>query len=135
MPFCPNCRFEYREGVTRCPDCDVVLVNELPPADDLGRDESIDRRDWVPLVRLTSRQYAEMMVEELRDKNIPVIMRSETGHFGATGQMGTSTFRPVGGGYTLFVPEDYLGQADSEGEAILGDVWVSSRLVDYDSGE
>ena len=29
--FCPTCRAEYRSGVTRCPDCDVNLVEELPP--------------------------------------------------------------------------------------------------------
>jgi len=29
--FCPNCRSEYRAGVTRCADCDVDLVDELPP--------------------------------------------------------------------------------------------------------
>jgi hypothetical protein len=29
--FCPECRSEFREGVTRCPDCDVDLVGALPP--------------------------------------------------------------------------------------------------------
>ena len=29
--FCPNCRAEYREGFTRCSDCNVELVNVLPP--------------------------------------------------------------------------------------------------------
>lgn len=29
--FCPECRAEYREGFTRCSDCDVPLVEELPP--------------------------------------------------------------------------------------------------------
>jgi len=28
--FCPECRSEYREGFTRCTDCDVDLVAELP---------------------------------------------------------------------------------------------------------
>lgn len=28
--FCPNCGVEYRPGFTRCNDCDVDLVNELP---------------------------------------------------------------------------------------------------------
>ncbi len=31
MPFCPNCRGEYRPGFTWCVDCDVALVDELPP--------------------------------------------------------------------------------------------------------
>lgn len=28
--FCPNCKSEYREGFTRCSDCDVDLVDRLP---------------------------------------------------------------------------------------------------------
>ncbi len=28
--FCPNCRCEYREGITRCADCGIDLVDELP---------------------------------------------------------------------------------------------------------
>lgn len=27
---CPNCKAEYREGFSRCSDCDVDLVNDLP---------------------------------------------------------------------------------------------------------
>jgi hypothetical protein len=30
--FCPQCRVEYRPGFTRCSDCDVDLVHELPLA-------------------------------------------------------------------------------------------------------
>jgi hypothetical protein len=28
--FCPQCKAEYRQGFTRCADCDVALVDELP---------------------------------------------------------------------------------------------------------
>jgi hypothetical protein len=28
--FCPECRAEYRDGFTRCSDCDVDLVERLP---------------------------------------------------------------------------------------------------------
>jgi hypothetical protein len=31
--FCPNCRAEYREGIERCPDCDVPLVAALEEAE------------------------------------------------------------------------------------------------------
>lgn len=135
MPFCPKCRYEYRPGVSRCPDCDEPLVDKLPPAAGPDRERIIDDKDWVAMVRLTSRQYAELIVEELRTKNIPVIMRSNTGHFGETGQMGTATFRPIGGGYILFVPSDFIEQADNEGEAVLGEVWTTSRLVDFEQGD
>jgi len=29
--FCPNCKAEYREGFAVCDDCNVALVDELPP--------------------------------------------------------------------------------------------------------
>ena len=31
MPFCPICRYEYREGIEVCPDCDAKLVPKLEP--------------------------------------------------------------------------------------------------------
>ncbi len=31
MPFCPECREEYREGFARCADCGVPLVERLAP--------------------------------------------------------------------------------------------------------
>jgi HJR/Mrr/RecB family endonuclease len=27
--FCPQCKAEFKEGVTRCPECDVTLVDQL----------------------------------------------------------------------------------------------------------
>lgn len=32
LPFCPNCKTEYREGFTHCADCGAPLVPALPPA-------------------------------------------------------------------------------------------------------
>lgn len=29
--YCPNCRVEYREGVSQCTDCGAELVTGLPP--------------------------------------------------------------------------------------------------------
>ena len=28
--FCPQCKAEYRDGFSRCSDCDIALVAELP---------------------------------------------------------------------------------------------------------
>ncbi|MCE5313845.1 MAG: DUF2007 domain-containing protein [Armatimonadota bacterium] len=41
MPFCPKCKYEYRTGFSKCPDCDVELVDELPEAAK-PLDESLD---------------------------------------------------------------------------------------------
>lgn len=34
MPFCPKCKFKYNEGVTKCPDCECDLVDEIEIPDD-----------------------------------------------------------------------------------------------------
>jgi hypothetical protein len=41
MPFCPNCRDEYREGFETCSRCEVPLVAELPHLDDAERREAV----------------------------------------------------------------------------------------------
>ena len=30
MPFCPECKAEYREGFTKCSDCHIPLTDTLP---------------------------------------------------------------------------------------------------------
>lgn len=133
MPFCPACRYEYRSGVNTCPDCEVTLVSSLPPVE--AEEEAVVYEDWVQLARLNSDQYAVMLVEVLRERGIPVVIVSGTGHFGATGQMGPSSFRPIGGGYSVMVPAEYVVAADREAEAVLGDDWVSARLIEIEDGE
>ena len=32
--FCPNCRYEFRRGFTKCNECGVDLVDSLPPEED-----------------------------------------------------------------------------------------------------
>lgn len=129
MPFCPKCRYEYKPGVYNCPDCGEELVDQLPvevTADE--SDISAGYENWQPLARLTSLQYAEMIVEGLKSKDIPAMMISETGHFGVTGQLGINSFRPIGGGYLILVPLEFAEQADSEAELMLGEDWVKARL-------
>ncbi len=54
--ICPQCETEYRDGITRCADCDVALVNELAPA---AYDEALsplaERIDPFTLGELTDR--------------------------------------------------------------------------------
>ncbi len=41
MPWCPNCKTEYREGFTHCADCGAALVQTLP--DEAPEPETLDR--------------------------------------------------------------------------------------------
>jgi hypothetical protein len=54
LPYCPHCRSEYRAGYTRCADCDVELVDELPEEiwEEVPIEEALEeprsRREWAP---------------------------------------------------------------------------------------
>ena len=124
MPFCPKCGYEYQPGTDVCPDCDVKLVAELPPESSLA-DTDEDVSDWVPLARLTSPEYAEMVLASLRDMQIPSVILSGAGYFGTAGLQGEA-----GGAYTIAVPKEYVEDADAQGEFLLGEIWVKSRLED-----
>lgn len=131
MPFCPKCRYEYRPEISECPDCQEKLVPALSlepeEADGPGREY-----DWVPIARMTSVQYAEMVIEALRSKDIPALLADRTGHFGKTGQMGTDSFRPISGAVTtLVVPREFVSDAAREAEVILGDEWDRIKLGDF----
>ncbi len=131
MKYCPKCRYEYEAEVTTCPDCKVALVLELPKEDDPLEGED-KYKDWVAMARLTSSQMAEMVLDSLRQKDIPAVLNSGAGYFGVTGQMGLSSFRPVGGAYTLMVPNEHTADAIEEVKIILGDDWESAKLIEIE---
>lgn len=42
--ICPECEDEFRDGIERCPDCDVDLVAQMkqPPAPEPDRSEGVE---------------------------------------------------------------------------------------------
>ncbi len=129
MPFCPECKYEYNSNISLCPDCNETLVSKLP---DENNNQDIEEmvKDWIPLARFTSDQISAMVLDSMHKKDIPAVILSGTGHFGSTGQMGISSFRPVGGSYTLMIPKEHIVVADLEGRGIMGEHWETSLLVD-----
>jgi hypothetical protein len=49
--FCPECRAAYRPGFTRCSDCDVDLVHEIPEQDIRVRKRKRDSATMFPTFR------------------------------------------------------------------------------------
>ncbi|HEX3023524.1 MAG TPA: hypothetical protein VHP81_14195 [Lachnospiraceae bacterium] len=59
MPWCPNCKMEYRNGITKCADCGNDLVDELP----------VDI-DYEELIRIETQENAGKLVEFLHYSDI-----------------------------------------------------------------
>jgi hypothetical protein len=67
MPYCPECRYEYRAGVPECPDCDAPLVEALASPGDRPLRLIELYRGRSPEVR--------MLEEALRQEGIPSLVR------------------------------------------------------------
>lgn len=130
MPFCPRCRYEYNPGIGKCPDCDEYLVDRLPPDEDKVRaDLDDDDREWIMAARIHYYYQAEMLVQGLRAKDIPVVMYSSSGN---VARAGGEIFLPSRGAYAIMIPKEYIVQADREASLMLGEDWERAKLIDIE---
>ena len=153
--FCPKCKYEYMAEVTTCADCNETLVTEtelkqiiedqkkvgasplLEELQNIGLFEnSVEYPkdiEWVHIARLNSKEMSDMVLEVLHVKDIAAVIHSETGYFGITGQLGMSSYRPIGGGYSLFVDRNSVTDVDNEARVILGEEWEKCKLIEIES--
>ena len=124
--FCPECRSEYVEGVSKCPDCSVALVHELPP-EETGdpSDEDIGDMvepgiDYVPLVRTFSAKDIAFIHSVLGGTGIHYYIRGE----------GLTHLRPLADPAILMVDEKAAGDA----KELLKDLPLSYYIWAPDGG-
>lgn len=76
MPVCPNCKYEYVEGIKVCADCNVELVDPS----ELEQPVVLNEKDWV-VVYSTDKEYkAEMFKDNLESAGIDVNILSQQDH-------------------------------------------------------
>ena len=86
--WCPQCRSEFREGFTECPDCGVALVAMLPPEPGARHVRPPPTLPLTPddvaveLVNLSAIE-AELVAAQLRNAGIP----AEVVGVGITGEL------------------------------------------------
>jgi len=76
MSFCPNCTYEYKEGIKVCPDCGTTLVEEL-----------IDQ-NWVVVYTSDQLYDVQMMKDALESAEIKAaILSQKDSNFPVTGDL------------------------------------------------
>lgn len=94
MPFCPNCRYEYEEGVRECADCGVPLVDQLPEEPEPAEEELVE------LHTLPGTVYAEMVKEVLEKEGIGCVIKPST----LSGGLLVNAVGAAGSECRIFVP-------------------------------
>ena len=65
--FCPKCHSEYQDKIEECTDCMIPLVDKYP------HEPHFNKISWTKLEHIAGRIHAEMVVEALKSKKIPII--------------------------------------------------------------
>ncbi|MBP5653079.1 MAG: hypothetical protein J6X17_06650 [Lachnospiraceae bacterium] len=60
MPWCPNCKTEYQEGIEVCSDCGATLVDELP-----------EEKEKAVVAYISEEELAGRLVDYLEYSDIP----------------------------------------------------------------
>jgi hypothetical protein len=67
--YCPNCRTEYKEGITSCADCGAALVAALEPID--------ERSELVTVLETGDLSAVVLAKSILEEAEIPYIAKGE----------------------------------------------------------
>ena len=99
--YCPNCKAEYKKGITICKDCGEVLVEARKMEVDI---EERTAMDAVKLLSVDNTVNAELVLNLLRNNEIPCYCKDN----------GIGGYMNIYMGYSIFGKEIYVDRADYE---------------------
>lgn len=67
MAFCPQCKYEYKSEIVKCPECDIDLVDKL---EQLKTDTT-----YVEIYSISNRMEADVIRFILEENNIDYLIR------------------------------------------------------------
>ena len=103
MPFCPQCKLEYRPGMVRCPDCGARLTAAAPEAPAAPRGQPA-----VPLCKLPDASVGDIVKAALAEAGIPAVVQR---HGPITGELSRVTDGLTEDYAMVLVPADRLEEA------------------------
>ena len=101
--FCPQCRDEFRDGISKCPDCDVHLVRELP-------EEQAARLKLVEMTRDSDR--LAVLLEQLENAQVPYVVEAGTALSLIENEEAPELSFPDEWKARLFVPGNFAARAE-----------------------
>jgi hypothetical protein len=100
--FCPKCRDEFRDGIRRCPDCEVDLVREMP-------DEPPARLSILEMTQDSDRLGA--LLDQLENAHVPYVVEAGTALSLLDDESGPEPSAPDPWEARLWVPASFAARA------------------------
>ncbi len=130
MPWCPNCKTEYREGITHCADCKAELVADLNE-----REEKL-KNATAMIVKVDGNQtaFAGRLVDFLEYSNVPArLVREKDGMLAVyTDPQDFNTAKRL---FKAFYSVESERLQKEEEEAFLAGKEIEEAFFSGDSGE
>ncbi|MGA8264128.1 MAG: zinc-ribbon domain-containing protein [Ignavibacteriaceae bacterium] len=73
MSVCPNCNYEYVDGVTICPDCGTALVDESV----IQKPRELSEEDWEVIYTTNDEYEVDMIRDNLKSAGIEATILSQ----------------------------------------------------------
>jgi hypothetical protein len=109
MSYCPGCKYEYIDGIEKCPDCDMELVSELPVDDE---------PNMVAVYKAEDPTEATILYSILEEAGIPVQERT-------VNDRALDIFAGPIGEEAIVVPTEYADEA----KRIIEEALASGALL------
>lgn len=117
-PICMNCKYEYRDGIAICPDCNEPLVQAVAPKTGATSPDT----SWVAVCDVPSDLNSSLARGALESRNIPSIVMSSTFKaFGPDAKYVSQLMNSRAETNVIMVPREFAEEATQVLEAILGD--------------